>query len=503
MRAAIHAARFVPRAIALSVALATSLAHAQGSPPALCPANPLAWSSPTDLGVAVRDDVPAAVAAAENGDAMVAWFGPAAAGARVVLTRRYAGLQGALRTWQPATAIKILKAPADPAAVGVSMDAAGHAIAAWETGDHRIEVSRFVRAANGSGQWGAPTILSAAASVASAPVVALRPDGKIGLVFWQTVERNQRALRWASFDTLSGTWSPAATALIDGADEDIAPAVAFTRDGHALLAYQHITGADTATTDRRVRVFGQWFDPSSQAWSRPALLSEALGTVTPLAPPLVPAPRVTLDRDGHGLAVWRYRHPLGGCEQVRAKDFDGASKSWSAATEDFNGCVDPLPGSTLQPRSNVLRAALSPVNTRTTFVLWARNNALGGTPQAIRRASAAAPWDSLLQIPQPAIGGTIEIGDARLAGSAHPSALWVQQRASAWNSGYGLYASNYTTPVTGCQAWSAAAKIADVGRLQPLLRTPDRAAVPLAVWVDRAGETPHVYVSIRRPAIGL
>jgi len=375
-----------------------------------------------------------------------------------------------------------------------------NALAAWETGNGGIEVGRFNHGANGTGQWSSPTVLSAAGSAASAPVVAVRSDGRIGIALWQTEAGNQRALHWASFDAASGIWSPAPTALATGADEDIAPALAFAQDGLALLAFQHITGIDTATTKRRVRVFGQWFDPSTHTWSKASFLSDTKGTVTPWKPPLVPAVRVTLDGGGQGLAAWRFRDENGGCEEVNAKNFDGASKTWSTVTQHLSGCIDPVPmtDSNLQHTDNVLGATLAPLNAQTTFVLFAQNTAIGATPQARRRANATAPWDLRLQVPQPVVGHSISIGDAGLAGRSDPSALWVQPRGINRNSGYGLYASNYSPAVASCPAqWSTSQKIADVSRLTPQLRTPGRAALPIVVWVDRVGATPHVYVSMR------
>src|SRR5262249_21297046 len=151
--------------------------------------------------------------------------------------------------------------------------------------------------------------------------------------------------------------------------------------------------------------------------------------------------RVTLDGDGQGLAAWRYRDPLGACEQVNAKNFDGASKTWSTVTQHLSGCIDPVPmtDSTLQRTDNVLGATLAPLNARTTFVLFAQNTAIGATPQARRRANATAPWDPRLQIPQPVVGHSINIGDVGLAGSSDPSALWGQPRGLNRNSGFVLY----------------------------------------------------------------
>jgi hypothetical protein len=484
---------------ALSAALAAPLVHAQGLPP-ICQV-PVVWNAPIDLGTTLRDDVPAAVAASENGEAMVAWFGSSPSGARVVQTRRYARVQSLRPVWQPAVAIETLKLPFEPSGVSVTMDATGNALATWESGDHQVEVARFTRATNGTGQWSTPTVLSAAGTTASAPVVALRSDGKVGLALWQTIEANRRALHWASYDASSGIWSPASTALAIGAHEDLAPAIAFTADGFALLAYQYITGTDTATTKRRVRVFGHWFDPSSHTWSKAKSLSDADGTNTPWKPPLVPQPRVTLDGGGQGLAAWRYRDPLGGCEEVRATNFDGASRSWSSVTQEVSGCIDPVPGapnSMLPGTSNVLAAAIAPLNARTTFLLWGQYGEVGATLISRVRANASAPWEPRLQVPQPVVGHSISIGDAGFAGSSHPSALWVQPRGIGLNSGYGLYASNYSPVADACTArWSAAQKIADVTRLTPLLRTPQRAAVPIAVWIERVGDTPHVFATLR------
>lgn len=498
MRSVRRMVRLVPRAIVLSVALATSFADAQVPPlEKFCPAG-VVWATPVDLGIAATDDVPAAIAAAENGEAMAVWFAPRASGGRMVLSRRFARTTGLSPVWQPAATLRTLPSGADPGAASVAMDSTGNAIAAWETGTDRIEVSRFARAGAGGGQWSNPSVLSAAATIASAPVVALRADGKLALAFWQTLEpKNKRALRWALFETSTGSWSPATTALLADADEDIAPTVAFTPDGYALLTYQYISGVDTPTTDRRVRVLGRWFDPAGRNWSRAAVLSDALGTVTPWATPLVPQPRVTLDGDQQGVAAWRYRDPLGGCESVRAADFDGASKAWLPQALPLGACIDPLPGSSLQPKSSVLAATIAPLNADTTFVLWTQNTTLGATPQVRRRANASSPWDTQVQVPQPVVGHSIAIRDAALAGSSHPSALWVQPRAIDLDV-FGLYASNYTVAAAGCPSkWTAAAKITDVTRLQPLLRTPDRAAVPVAVWVDRVGDVPHVFASVR------
>jgi hypothetical protein len=456
---------------------------------------PVNWSTPFALGSALRDDVPAAVAASENGEAMVVWFGTSPAGGRVLQSRRYARVQSLWPSWQPTAAAAVIRGT-DPRGASVSMDANGNALAVWETGDGRIEAARFNRAANGSGQWTAPIRLSSAGTIASTPVISLRSDGRKGLALWQTVENNRRALQWASFDASNGMWSATNTALATDADEELAPALGFTATGYALLAFQYITSIDTAT--RRVRVFGQWFDPSVNVWSKAVQLSDANGTKTPWATPLVPAPRVTLDGDGQGLAAWRYRDPDGECEQVRAVNFDGASRAWSSVTQLVSGCIDPLKGSSLQSTSNVLGATLAPLNARTTFLLWARDTTTGGTPQVALRANATAPWTPPSQPPVPAVDPSIGVGDAALAGSADPSALWVQKRNANPNSGFGLYASNYSPTVTACTPrWSAWQKISDVSRLMPLLRTPDRAAIPIAVWIDRVNDVPQVFVTIR------
>jgi hypothetical protein len=498
MRSVRPTVRFAPRAIVLAVLLATSFAQAQVPPPEkVCPAGGT-WTQPIDLGAAATDSVPAAVAASENGDAMVVWFGTRASGERTVLTRRYVR-QALNAAWQPAFSVQTLAAgAAAPNTASVALDAGGNAFAAWETGNQRIEIARFTRAANGSGQWGAPGVLSGKAA-ASAPVVALRSDGKVGLAFWQTIEPdNKRALRWALFERATGTWSPAATALVTGADEDIAPAVVFAREGHALLTYQHIVGVDTQTTDRRVRVFGRWFDPASRVWSNATTLSDALGTVTPWATPLVPQPRVTVDGDDQGVAAWRYRDPLGACEAVLATPFDAASKTWTKQAEEVGACIDPIPGSSLQPKSRVLEASLAPLNDSTTFVLWTQNNALGSRPEVRRRPNATTPWELPVLIPQPAVDPFIRIKDAVLAGGPQTSALWVQPPTTQFNSGFALFASNYSGAAAGCPArWSPPARIATVSRLQPLLRTPERSAVPVAVWVDPVGDVPHVFATVR------
>lgn len=212
----------------------------------------------------------------------------------------------------------------DASAPQIVLDANGRALAVWEQFDgsrNNIWSNRF----DGSA-WGTPgRIQTDVASDASAPQIAINPDGQAFAVWTQS--DGTRDNIWANrFD--GNAWGAAEQIETDNAGGASNPQIALNADGRAVAVWQQSDGA-------RNNIWANRFDGS--AWrAAEQIETDNAGSAV--------SPQVALDAKGRALAVWHQSDRSR--NHIWANRFDG--NTWGEAelleTDDVNHARSPQVG---------------------------------------------------------------------------------------------------------------------------------------------------------------
>lgn len=245
------------------------------------------------------------------------------------------------RNWTPAQPIFTDTDPADADTVGatsVGFDAAGHAIAVWESssiGSAGIDTA-FSRYTPGAG-WSAPELVSPFVALSGTDVVERRLTPRIAVaangnavVVWR--RRNSFDIGddvAASFYTVGSGWSPPeiiwATVpdQFDGADH---LRIAIDSSNNVLVVF------DAGGYVRYARY------SSGAGWSAPG----SGGAVSSVAPIFSLRPELAMNHNGQAVAVWEQRNLVDSVARfdLWSSRYDVASDTWSApqpVETDFGG----------------------------------------------------------------------------------------------------------------------------------------------------------------------
>jgi PKD domain len=312
------------------------------------------WQAPTDISVAGRDAADAQVAIDPQGNAVATWqrmnttslviqasvrpaggtwgapvdlsvpgwhaFGARVAmdaqGTAVLVWQRFDGafsvIQSAVRpaggSWQPT--VNVSATGRDATAPAIAINPQGVAAAVWQRTDGtNVLIQGAMRPAGGS--WQAPADISAAGSDAATPQVAVDPSGT-AVAVWDRQKIVQSAVRPAG-----GAWQAPANLSI-GCQLPTNPQVAVSPQGAAGAIWSCLVGSSPAVqTARRA---------AGAAWESAITLAPSGSAITP---------QIAFDPNGNTIAMWALAvraviqattRPAGGAWQTPA-DLTAASQS--------------------------------------------------------------------------------------------------------------------------------------------------------------------------------
>ena len=235
------------------------------------------WSPPHDLSQAGQDAHAPQVALDRTGDALAVWA--RSNGTDVILQAAFRRANGA---WLPAE--NVSGPGLDVDRPDVALDAAGNAVAVWQSSADGS--SSIIQAATrtSAGSWSTPQSLSS-------PGFAERPQAGVdsageAVAVWSFHSANARVE--AAVRRAGGSWAPAQTLSSPGADA-LQPRVDVNPRGNAIAAW--------VSFDGRTNVIQTTSRSRGGAWS-------AVQDISPRSPDLG-APRIALDAAGDVVAVWR------------------------------------------------------------------------------------------------------------------------------------------------------------------------------------------------------
>ncbi|WP_238942169.1 Ig-like domain-containing protein [Marinobacter sediminum] len=182
----------------------------------------------------------------------------------------------------------------------IALDAGGHGLAIWVqsdgTGDH-LWWSRF----DGSGWGEAKPVDTESAGDASAPQIAINPDGQ-ALAVWEQVNGSDYDIVASRFE--SGEWGEVESIVPDDAGSVGSPQIAVDADGRALAVWAQFK-------DARYQIWANRFDGSD--WGEAEPIADNSGVSAP-------APQVALNAEGQAFAVWQLDD--GSLIDIRASRFE-------------------------------------------------------------------------------------------------------------------------------------------------------------------------------------
>ena len=238
------------------------------------------WSRPREIDAGGGDAVAPRLAVHSTGASVAVWSQREPGAHSRILGARFTPATG----W--GTPVAVSPPGGDAYDVRLGMDAAGHAIAAWEQeleGEETVFASRL---AGGDG-WGPPVRLEVEDEEGYGPRLAVAPDGG-AVVAWIRAEGEVGTVAAARFTPRRG-WEPPVTVqggpLLYMFDLDIAAGT----DGGALAAW-------IQTDASRNNVWLARFDPVS-GWDAPALAERRTGSAH--------APRIAAAPAGGFGIVWK------------------------------------------------------------------------------------------------------------------------------------------------------------------------------------------------------
>lgn len=293
-----------------------------------------AWEGAVQLSEAGTHAVLPRIALNDAGDAVVAWEviehdGPGI-GNRTIWARRFTG--GA---WT--AAVRISDAP--PASYTLysyrpraGIDAAGHALVAWDQSDSSdtfpdgIVASRF----DGTG-WSAPFPVSGGTLYAAWTDVAVSADGSATVVWSQDTNPYDPGQPgggptipniWASVFDGTSWGSPMligdpSLADFEGCERT---RVVMDASGRAFAIWEEHRSAGNG-------IASAWFDPAGPTWSAPATLASSAAPTDHLS-----FTSIAADGSGNAFAVWQSDVPGGSDSHGAAARYDATGGAWDAAT---------------------------------------------------------------------------------------------------------------------------------------------------------------------------
>ena len=264
-----------------------------------------AWSTPRSLSPTGRDAQVPEIAVDAHGDTVVVWTDVGSTNWTIKAAYRDAG-----GTWGETS---VLEGPELGTSVpAVVIDSAGSPTAVWAassgTGWAVHSSSR-----TSSGAWSKPVVVSGLDATGSiAPQLALAGNGDVTAV-WSRAVAATTLLEWATRSASAGTWSTPKE-LFPGAT-GVEPQIAANARGDGVILWTDsgATGFVLKASARR----------PGKAWGKATVLASAASGIL--------SPRIAVDGEGGGVAVWS--HPTGGATRVEATSLRAGTTRWAAARD--------------------------------------------------------------------------------------------------------------------------------------------------------------------------
>jgi hypothetical protein len=373
------------------------------------------WQAPVDISATGKDASDPQIAIDGQGNAVAIWQRPNAANSIIV----QAAVRPAGGAWQAPTDLSVTGR--DAVAPRLAVDAQGTAIAVWQRLDTaNVVIQAAVRPAGGA--WQAPTNLSASGHDASAPAIAVNPQGA-AVAVWQRSNGTNAIIQGAARPA-GGTWQAPADLSAAGQDA-VTPQVAVDPTGAAVAVWDRQAIVETATRT------------AAGAWQPPLDLSTGCKIPT--------TPQVAASAQGAAVAIWSC---LVGSSPSVQSSFRASGGSWEAPTTLAAGGSAVAPEAAFDPLGDVLaiwsaavRAVLQ-VSARPAGAAWqpaAYLTADGqntSTPQLAidSHGDAVAVWRRIVNSQFVAQGATYEAPSAQEPGSpGTPIVLSPGQPVATWN----------------------------------------------------------------------
>jgi len=161
-----------------------------------------------------------------------------------------------------------------------------------------------------TGAWGMPTTISSVGLNPDKPVIALAPDGTAAAVFTSSDGTFPRA--WVTRSPAAGPWD-APVAMVSNMQPGWAPSVTVAANGDTVMTWTETDGGLSATSLWASRNQGG-------VWSAPVLLSTDGGAV-------LGSVSLGVDASGDVLAIWSQR--LGTLYTLRSSRMSASTGAWS------------------------------------------------------------------------------------------------------------------------------------------------------------------------------
>jgi len=370
------------------------------------------------------------------------------------------GAAGAAPAWLPA--VGLTAATSTATAPQVAVGPQGDATAIWYRYAATTSVVESAERPAGAPAWHAPTTVSVGPLQAVAPQVAVDAQGTATAVWWDSngASPATTAVR-AATRPVGGAWTASVPLSTGGAVED--PHVAVDARGDAVAVWR---GYDQSY------VITAAFRPAGGAWQAPVVLS------TDAASSYAATPKVAIDAAGDAVAVW-YRS-TGGSHLVIQAAKRPAGGAWQPPVDLSSASLDAgLPGIAVAPSGDAV-AVWEAEESGVYVVQAASMPALSGVWQVPVNLSATGAESAGVQVAVDA------------AGRAH--AIWT------WNDGVGTAVQTASRPAGG--AWSAPTNLSDPGRyaMDPAVAV-DPTGDVAASWADYDG-THYIDQGAAQPAGG-
>jgi hypothetical protein len=335
------ATRATLRSLAVVLAGTAVLAPAAGAAPV--------WTAPVELSAPGHTAYEQHVAVDPQGNAVAVWqrFNG-------VVTVVQAATRPAGGTWGPPVDISGTEGSAQLPRVAI--DAAGEAVATWDTtlGVNVVQVATLPP----GGTWSTPRTISEPGRNSSDPEVAVDAAGD-AIVVWEGANGSGTSIAQEASRPAGDTWTVPVKLSAEGQNAQI-PAVAISPSGAAVVAWVRNDGSDFIVQASRRAPGG--------IWTTPLNLSKPGGDAG--------SPTVAIDPAGDAVVAWRRWD--GTHEVVQAVRRSGEAGAWSP-TADLSRAEESGYGPT---------AAIDPAGDAT--VIW---EGIYGNTHGVATADSAAGTD--------------------------------------------------------------------------------------------------------------
>jgi hypothetical protein len=404
---------------------------------------PGGWSAPRPIDRTGGGAAPAglAIALSAAGDATAVWRRPGGPGQPSDI--QAVRMSGATGAWGPTTT---LSARGGGGADQVDLDvaAAGGVVVTWRQPSEGLDSiwSSWVE----GDAWHSPALVEIddQGDAQQARVAAL-PDGQAWAV-WNQWD----GLRWSLWVNrlVPPAWRDRALLETTDSADALEPDVASDPAGNALAVWTQNDG-ELAT------VWASQRAAADAAWAAPTMLS----TFGRADDQHTPAPRVALDTNGDGLAIWTLS--TNGAWTVWAARYHADPASWDLAVP-----VEPESG------GDATDATMAFDANGDAYATWRQRGDSSFDVWVDRFVARTGAWTEAVALDDP--GGDATVPAISAAGDGHAVVVWQQRAHDA-----AVLASRFDA-VTG--SWSAPERLATDGALETPRVAVDAAGQALAIW---------------------